>query len=268
MKLSIGFILISAFFINCSSVDKEQVLFIAHSRVCDGHGADDVDPRLEKIDFSKYALFVHGGDVLCQTSKSKESLAYANNLFNLTSEKTLWVKGNHDLSATDYKLPHQWKKSVRSKTINKTQFIVLDYLLEEDIWNLSSEPFKDVPSDINQLVVFTHYFLPAYRHKELEEVSVNAANVHHCKADWCVKENNFMTEVYPKLIDFKSRGIEVTCVSGDFGVKRKTFSFIDSLGIKFLGNGLNDKTENDSILLFKNEGELFRPYFASLNSLL
>ena len=39
---------------------------------------------------------IHGGDVLCETSKESERLERACETFGFLDSNSIWVKGNHD----------------------------------------------------------------------------------------------------------------------------------------------------------------------------
>ncbi len=67
---------------------------------------------------------------------------------------------------------------------------------------------------------------------------------------YCINPNNFHTDVYPRLLEVKARGIQVVCVGGDIGVRVSEFEYITQDEIYFLASGVSSGSSVNKVLLF------------------
>lgn len=232
----------------------EKVLFISHTRICDSEDPRKLNENVVSLDYSKFDLVIHGGDVLCQTSIDDEKFGLADSVFGFSSKNTLWVKGNHDDDNLS-RLAHMntGGKPYKLRKHGDCLFLVLDYFMTENHFNSDKylELLKTLDStETSNLIVLTHYLYWLDGHEEMNGLDTLISNVKICEDfEWCLKPNDFMRVVYPELCRLQKEGVNVYCIAGDMGVNRQTFHFKDQHQITFLGNGLNDKNVKDSVLV-------------------
>ena len=80
----------------------------------------------------------------------------------------------------------------------------------------------------------------------------------------------FADVIYPKLLEVKQRGIDVSCILGDMGSTYKKFDMFSTDSVRFMGCGLYHNEPEDNVLFIEQELDngplLFR--FHNLDSLL
>jgi hypothetical protein len=107
-------------------------------------------------------------------------------------------------------------------TIQQSSYLIL--LMHHNLW-------RDIPNLPNP---FT------YSQSDLRYWNANCDSAN----------TNFVTIIYPKLLEVYQRGIDVICVLGDMGSGPKKFQMDSEDGIHFLGCGLDQNNPDDLILIF------------------
>ncbi len=92
-----------------------------------------------------------------------------------------------------------------------------------------------------------------YDNKYLEPRISSISNDRPGNCYYCLNENNFNTEIYPKLTDIKQRGTEVICIGSDIGLHVNEFEYLTNEGIHFLASGINAGNEDNKALLFNHD---------------
>jgi len=276
------FLVISIAFIEgCSSSDHygsqfetSKFIYVSHTRLCTGVGEDRVDERFSQINWGDYDIRIHGGDVLCQTSKEDERLKRACDTFGFLDSNSIWVKGNHDDDSLELLMASiEEREPFRIVKKGITAFVTLDYFMTDDPFDSDyfAEKLRDLDlKNTKHLVVLTHYLYWTYKHPEMKGLDESVSNVEICEhADWCLFPNDFMEKIYPILSDYREKGLDVICLAGDAGTRRKTFEFKDKNGINFLANGVNNESSADSVLVFQTTADMRLDWkFTALNELI
>lgn len=55
---------------------------------------------------------------------------------------------------------------------------------------------------------------------------------------YCNNPNNFVADVYPRLINLRNNGIGVLCIGGDIGLKVQKYEHTTPEGIRYVATGL------------------------------
>lgn len=263
---------------SCSSSDldyeSDKFIYVSHTRLCSGVGEDRLDERFSRIEWDDYSVKIHGGDVLCQTSKERKRLERAADTFSFLDSNSIWVKGNHDDDSLE--LLTSFTEDTEPFRIVKNglvSFVVLDYFMTENPFSSSYfiEKLKNLDTQgTKHLVILTHYLYWTHNHPELLGLDKTVSNIEICDhSDWCLFPNDFMENIYPILNDYRKQGLDVICLAGDAGARRRTFEFKDKNGIDFLACGVNNEDALDSVLVFHALSDIILEWeFVALNDLI
>lgn len=233
---------------SCQTQDKSYAV-ISHTRLNDNSGIDSI---VAKADLSKYDLLLLGGDMANLSSKDDSILNYLNEVFDFTNQHTLWSLGNHDYTNLPLLLKYTKKNTFYSYKDENTLFIVLD--TQKDSSQIIGDQLSflnttlDTTQNYNNLVIFTHKLIWMRNHNELESFIDSVSNGHYGNCDYCIQDNNFYEDIYPKLIDLKEKGKQVYCIAGDIGFKTQKFEYKTDDNIIYLASGIKANTPNNYFL--------------------
>ncbi len=218
-----------------------------------------MDKRIENLDYSKYKMLLLGGDLTILTSADNETISRVDSIFNLGKETTLWSLGNHDTADINRVQYFTHRPTFYTYYRNKVTFIVLN--TQENGMDIINEQLQminnvvDTIKNSKHLIVMHHVLLWMYANPDLEPLIDSISNIPWGTCEYCFRENNFYTDVYPKLLEVKNKGIDVICVAGDIGLKVKEFEYQTNEGIQFLASGMEADSLGNKVLIFKNNLE-------------
>ena len=260
-----GFLIISPllFCILCiTSCKKDKVLVpeikeylhIAHTRT---NANPDLDSVVEQLDFKKYDVLMLGGDLAQLTSDDEATMQHVDSIFNFGSENTLWSLGNHDYTDLNRVQNYTNRPPYYAYNKNGITFIVLD--TQDDYSNITGQQkiFFDAVVDTIQssshLILLHHKLIWMYGDSYLESLVSSTSNAPIGSCFYCINPNNFYTNIYPKLLNVKQRGIDVLCIGGDIGFNAKSFVHKTEAGIYFLASGINAGSNSNKALFFRHD---------------
>jgi len=226
-----------------------------------GHTRTDSNPNMdllvENIDYSTYDMLWLGGDLAFLTSDNDETMAHVDSIFDVGSLNTLWALGNHDYSDLDRVNSFTNRSPYYAYNKNGITFIVLDTQDSlSNIIDLQKELFDSVVDTIQEsshLILVHHKLIWMYDNTDLESQISSISNGQFGDCFYCINPNNFYTDIYPKLLEVKQRGIEILCIAGDIGKKAKEFEYVSDEGIYFLATGIWDGSSDNKALLFDHD---------------
>lgn len=217
-----------------------------------------VDERLEKLDFSLYDQVWLGGDVSSKTTLKPSTIDYIDSLFDLGSDRLQWTLGNHDVM---YGNLHLITERTGRNTFYTTYFdniclLVLNtnlfYMMpwgtppqencEEKQAQLDLiKTVTDTVKDAQHLVILHHFGLlnELKKDRKGQLMEVFNANLNHIRTT-CDSTSDFTKTVYPWLEKVQKRGVQVSLIGGDFGMKAKEFVYKTNEGIYLVGSGINN----------------------------
>jgi len=238
--------------------ESKKYIFIGHCYQTNTVGFK-VDYRLEQLDFSEYAGIWLGGDVCIETMLDYSTLQYVDSLFNLGNPETHWALGNHDARQGNWEWYEQF-------TARKTYYAYSNFGITRIIMNTNIVPTNcemlneqyniiesvcDTISNSKHLVLLMHHGLwrdipdlpPPATYGQSDLVYWNAT---------CDSVNTqFVDVIYPKLVEVKQRGIDVTCIMGDMGSQLKKINMYSVDSIRFMGCGFHHNDSLDQVLILE-----------------
>ncbi len=226
-------------------------LHLAHTRASVN---PKMDSLVETLDYSVFDMLWLGGDLAYLTSKDDETMNHVDSVFQLSSFNTLFALGNHDYSNLERVQNFTKRLPFYSANKNGITFLIMD--TQADFSNISGKQLAlfntivDTIQNSSHLILLTHKLIWMYDHPILHNKINSISNGHFGSCSYCVNPNNFYSDIYPKLIEVKSRGIDVLCIAGDIGIKVKEFEYETEEGIFFLASGLNYNESDNKALLF------------------
>lgn len=227
---------------------------VSHTRLNNNSG---IDSTIAQSNLSKYNALLLGGDLANLSSYNDSILTYLDKVFDLDNETTMWALGNHDYSNVDLIKTHTNRNNYYAHYQDKTIFLVLDTQMDSSkISGQQLDFFNAVMDTITKaknLIVLTHKLIWMRSHTELEQKINDVSNGHFGDCDYCIQENNFYKDIYPRLVEFKLKIGDVFCVAGDVGFKAKKIDYLTSDGIQFLGTGIKANSENNVFLKLTND---------------
>ncbi len=256
----------------------KQYIFLGHTYDWQGNGRN-LDPRIERIDFSKFDGIWLGGDLCSFTSSHKSTLKYLDSFFDLDSPNTMWAIGNHDFrSGNLHFITETTKRPLHyTQTLGGLCFIVMNSFTEHPFF-LDSCSYKqsqsammlnvlDTIRSASHLIILMHNVLWADVDPSIRKSASKAANADGSWMDMLCEGHSTFREIYwPKLIEVQDRGVQVILISGDGGQYDKGFSAVLPNGIRLYISGINNSfdrndpklvqrfiSDPDSILIFRHE---------------
>ncbi|MCB2206871.1 MAG: hypothetical protein KQH67_01135 [Bacteroidetes bacterium] len=254
-----------------------QYIFIGHCYQINTPG-DKVDYRLEAFDFSDFAGVWLGGDVCSEAMLNYSTVAYIDSLFNLGNAETHWSLGNHDARNMNWEWYEEFtgRETYYSFHSNGTTRIVMNSNLLSTNCEMLNEQFEiiqevcDTIAESMDLVLLMHHGLwrdipglpnpGVYAQSDLRYWNANCDSVN----------TQFVDVIYPRLIEVKQRGVNVTCILGDMGASFKKFDVFSDDSVRFMGCGLYHNEPEDNVLFIEKPffNEPLRFTFHNLDSLL
>lgn len=242
-----------------SEVEKNQsqeanYLHISHTRT---DMNPNVDSSISKINFMDFDMLWLGGDLAQATSLDKETISHIDSIFDFGSINTLWTLGNHDYSNLD--LVEEFTKRPPYFAVHKNGLTFINLDTQDSLSNVLGnqkslfDMVTDTIKESTHLILLHHKLIWMYNNPDLEPSIPLTSNAKFGDCFYCLNPNNFYTEIYPKLIELKKRGIEVLCIGGDIGTKAKEFEYVTAEGIHFLASGIYFKADEKKALLFHHD---------------
>lgn len=240
------------------SPPAQQFIFLGHAY--DWLAENRIDPRLELLDYAQYAGVWLGGDVCARTSKSFATLTYLDSLFDLSSPRTHWAWGNHDLLEGDAQLLRAatGRPSYYTHWQNGLQIIVLNTnLFWHHPWDPAQEDCAAKAAQVDWLksvldtVAAASHLVLLHHHGLFNELKVDQAGdtllLDNMRAipvrPDCRTAGDFTAEIYPRLQAVRARGVEVVSISGDVGMVSKGYAITTPDSIHLLGSGINNSLD-------------------------
>jgi len=234
--------------------ESNNYLHISHTRTNYNPYMDSI---VERIDFSKFDMLWLGGDLTHLTSIDNPTISHVDSVFDIGNINTLWSLGNHDYSDLDRIQDYTNRPPFYSFYNNGITFIVLD--TQDSLSNIIGlqkdflEGIVDTIEKSSHLIILHHKLIWMYGNTELEPQIKSISNGGFGDCFYCLNPNNFYSDIYPKLLEVKQKGIEVLCIGGDIGFQVKEFEYITSDGIYFLASGISSGTIDNKALLFHHD---------------
>jgi hypothetical protein len=185
----------------------------------------DVDSLVEMIDFDRFDMLWLGGDLAKATSANNKAMTHVDSIFNVGKKSTLWALGNHDYQDLNRVEEFTHRSRYYSTNKNKITIVVLDTQdsLSSIVGDQKDLLFKvlDTLNESTHLILLHHKLIWMYNNNDLETQNYFFPNGRIGGCGYCINPNNFNSEIYPKLVEIKQKGIEVLCIGGDIGVNRR-----------------------------------------------
>lgn len=221
--------------------EEFDFLFLSHTYVRGGTHMD-IDPLIKEIDFNDYDLLMLGGDLLEHTTQYADTFEWVNSIFKLDQPKTLWALGNHDYDNVQSIRDKIGGPQYFAKYFKGITFLVLD--TQDSLSNFRAdqlELIKNVTDTIlesSHLIVLMHKLVWMVDGGLLETMVDSVCNGGLGTCFYCNNPNNFYSDVYPRLVAVKNRGIGVLCLGGDIGLSVQKYEHVSNEGIRFAATGL------------------------------
>ena len=251
-KNYLNFFLLSLI-ISCTSDNQtnnhiQKYLYLGHIY----HSDSLIDNRISSLALEDYDQIWLGGDLCSETTASYGTLEYLDEIFDLNNPNTHWTLGNHDIRNGNL----NWIKEKTgrpffySNSFQKITLIVLNtFFFMEGMYdtinmNFQYEMVKNICDTIennNYLVVLMHGMM--WKNIPGLDSAENYANtdcshfIMHKTPDMTFSEG-----IYPLLRQVQHKGIEVICISGDFGQKQTSYEANSEDNIIFIGSGITSNT--------------------------
>jgi hypothetical protein len=248
-------------FFSCQShITTEQpervknYIHLSHTRT---NSNPSMDSLVESIDFTKFDMLWLGGDLAYLSSADDNTMAHIDSIFNVGGTKTLWALGNHDYTNLNRVTQFTNRPPYYSINENKITLIVLD--TQDSLSNIvgAQKDFLfgvlDTIKESSHLVILHHKLIWMYNNPLIEHQASSIPNAGIGDCFYCINPNNFNSEIYPKLVGIRKKGVKVLCIAGDIGVKAKEFEYLTTEGIYFLASGINSNKKNNKALLFRHD---------------
>lgn len=250
--------------LHCTKADPataeppKTYLFLGHTY--DWLAEGRVDPRLELIDYSQFDGVWLGGDVCARTSKSETTLQYLDSLFQLSDPNTHWSWGNHDLLEGDASLLLRYTGRPSYYTYYEAGLLMI-VLNTNLFWHHTWAPphencaakekqyswlknVLDTVSTASEVLILHHHGLLNEFKTAADGTALNLGNVDAIPVrPLCDSTSNFTTDIYPKLQAIRQRGIGLTMLSGDVGMRSKGYAITTADSITMLGSGINNNLD-------------------------
>ncbi len=239
---------------------------------------DKVDYRLEELDYSGFDGVWLGGDVCSEAMLNYATVQYIDTLFDLGNPETHWSLGNHDArngnwewyeEFTGRKTYYAYSSKGITRIVMNTNIVPTNCEMLNEQYNIISEVCDTIAESTHLILIMHHDIwrdvpgLPppgTYAQSDLVYWNANCDSV----------DTRFVDMIYPKLVEVKHKGVDVTCILGDMGASWKKFDIFSDDSIRFMGCGLYDNEPADNVLFIEQEMEdaPLRFTFRNLDSLL
>ncbi len=234
--------------------DIKKYIHIAHTRTNTNPQMDSV---VERLDFNEFDMLWLGGDMAQLTSADDKTITHVDSVFDIGNKNTLWSLGNHDYSDLNRIQKFTHRPPFYAYNKNGLTIVVLD--TQDSLSNIVGaqkkffEGIVDTIQDSSHLIILLHKLVWMYGNTDLEPQIAEISNGRFGDCFHCINPNNFYTELYPKLLEVKKKGMEVYCISGDIGFHAKEFEYTTSDGIHLLASGIYSGKVGNKALLFHHD---------------
>jgi hypothetical protein len=249
---------------NCSNSATKSYLHVSHT-LTETNAA--MDSLAENINYCNFDMLLLGGDLSWSTSQNANTLDRVDSIFYLSDTNTLWSFGNHDVMDVPAALNRTGRNSHYAYYKNGITFIVLD--TQQDFCDIIGtqkalvEQVADTIQTSSHLILLHHKLIwmndDGYLQSEIDSVSNGPMGTWNCS--FCIQPNNFYSEIYPILQGVMKKDVEVICLAGDLGSKRKYFSHHTEDGIWFLASGALANNPNQGGILFTHNSQTEELYW-------
>ena len=258
-KTSILFLSFFLTFFSCQKESEKITAFYLHASHLRTNDVNEerIDSTFEKFDLSPYDIRMFGGDLTMNSTGQISTLNYLDSLLDLSNPTTLLSVGNHDYASLSNLQSFTNRLSYYAYQKNGITFIVLDTQLDHN--DISGEQLElvqqvsDTISHSSHLIVLHHKLLWLMDSDSLQQQVADISNGNIGDCFHCLDSCNFYTEIYPLLLEVKSRNIDVILLGGDIGNKVKYFEQTNQDGIILLASGIKAATEGNKILFFEHQ---------------
>ena len=263
IKFFCALLTISTIFLYCSTgkdlgierpINKsKQYLHLSHTRT---KRNPLMDSLVEKVDYSKFDMLWLGGDLAYLTSRDDMTMAHIDSIFDVGNINTLWTLGNHDYSDLNRVKRYTKRPPYYAANQDGITLVVLD--TQENLSNIADAQkdflmgILDTVQKSSHLILLHHKLIWMYGNAHLEPKISSISNARLGACSYCVNPNNFNSEIYPKLVEIKKKGVEVVCIGGDIGFHAKEFEYLTPEGIHFLASGITYGQDENKALLFQH----------------
>ncbi len=242
--------------------DGAKYMFIGHCYEPYTAG-DKVDHRLETFDFSEFDGVWLGGDVCSEAMLNYSTVEYIDGIFNLGNPETHWSLGNHDARQLNWEWCEEFtnRKTYYAYTSNGITRIVMNSNLVPTNCEMLDEQFDiitavcDTISMSSNLILLMHHGLWRGVPEIPPPITFAQSDLVYWNANCDSVNTQFVDVIYPKLVEVKQRGIDVTCIMGDMGSQLKKFDMFSADSVRFMGCGLheNDSLYSDQVLFIEGD---------------
>lgn len=221
--------------------EEYDFLFLSHTYVRGGPHMD-VDSLVKRIDFNNYDLLLLGGDLLEHTTQYADTFDWAKSIFKLDQPNTLWAVGNHDYDNIQSVQDMLDGQQYYARYFNGITFLILD--TQDSMSNFRADQLElirnvtDTVQESSHLVLLMHKLIWMVDGGILESMADSVCNGGLGSCFYCNNPNNFYSDIYPRLVSLKNRGVKVLCLGGDIGLSVQKYEHTSSEGIQFAATGL------------------------------
>ena len=266
--------------ITTSPAPIKHYIFLGHTYDWQAREANRVDPRIEKIGLDTFDQIWLGGDICTATTRDSNTLDYLDSLFHISDESTCWSVGNHDFREgnTQYITRKTGRPLYYLTHHDSLSVLVINGMMEHSFYKDSCDykagqlafltgALEHLPPSTH-LVVLAH---PILWDNVVDPPLLDARSSANAAASWmdltCQKPSEFKDVLYPKLVEWQKRGVQVLLLTGDGGQYDKAYYHRLDNGIELFISGINNSfdfshpdrdhrifnQDPDSILIFTHD---------------
>lgn len=246
--------------------DTLNYLFLGHIKK-KTNGKNDIDPRVKGLDLSSYDRLWLGGDVTDESNQDYSTLMYIDSIFDVSNPSNHWAFGNHDLR--NYNT--DWLREITNKDSYYTYFengittMVINYAIPPTDCESLNDQFKMIQAVCDSIQESSHLIIISHNCvwgnvPELPPPGLYAhANLKYWLSNCYDKPADYLSSIYPLLLQVKDKYIEVINILGDTGAYSKGRSMMSLDGIHFIASGIKASTQElrgpDKVLIFNHHPE-------------
>ena len=246
--------------------DTLNYIFLGHIKK-EVNGINDIDVRVYGIDFSFFDRIWLGGDITNESNQDYSTLQYIDSIFDVSNPSNHWAFGNHDLR--NYNT--DWLKEITNKDTYYAYFengittMVINYSIPPTDCESLNEQFEMIQNVCDTIEASSHLILISHNCvwqnvPGLPTPGVYAhANLRYWLSNCVDKPADYLSTIYPMLLQVKDKNIEVINILGDTGDYNKGSTMMSSDGIYFIASGIKASTQElrgpDKVLIFNHHPE-------------
>jgi hypothetical protein len=267
-KLTLLFIIIISLFQNAHAADGDTLSYVFLGHTYYWGFPYRVDPRLEKMDMSKYDRIWLGGDICSEASLKYSTFEYLDSLFDLDKPENHWALGNHDTRNRNYEWNEEFTKRPPYYSYSKdgiTTIVMNGNISPLDCENLDKQfqIIKNVCDTMTtgNLIFLIHHGITSGVPGIASPSNYGHSNLNPWIANCYSDSASYIDAIYPMLVALKKKGVNVIHIMGDVGANKKSYHAISDDGIEYFGSGINNSKnilkntpiiDKDLILVFKH----------------